>query len=148
MRFVSDTVRGIIIANIYLYHHDVWEADNSLESFAFVVRIEDLLAKVPSSPNPEPRYVEWKNLRSSTAMFSYHSAGEDRYRIHSRDSYVSGFRYASPIQPLAPEDSNGPRCFFICDFNPCRKTLDSLPGATAESPRPETDCPQSASETT
>ena len=146
MPFVSDTVRGITIADVYLYHRDVQEGGDSLESFVFVVHIEELLAKASSLSNLGSRYVGWRDFCLSTAMFSYHPAGEDRYRILSRDSYVSGFRYVSPIQPLVLEDPNGPRCFFVYDSNPCRETSGFLPAAAGEGPHPEIDYSQSASE--
>ena len=150
MPFVTDTARGMITADVYLHHSDPWGGEDfsRFESHVFVLGIEDLLAKVPSPPNPERHYVEWKDLISSTALFSYSSGHEDRYRLFSRHSYVSGFRYASPIQPLAPEVPMGPRCFFVYDFNPHREASDSLPGAGAEDPHPETDYPRSASEIT
>ena len=146
MPFVSDTSRGIITADVYLHHRD----DNNLprfESYVFVVDIEDMLARAPSSSDPG-HYTEWDDLRSSTATFSYSTTYQDRYRIFSRHSYVSGFRYASPIQPLDPEVPEGRRCFFVYDFNPYREGSDSLPGAAYEAPDFETGYPQSASEIT
>ena len=147
MPFVSDTSRGIITADVYLHHRDgdlLW-----FESYVFVVDIEDILAKAPSPSDPG-HCVVWEDLRSSTAMFSYSTTtDQDRYRIFSRHSYVSGFRYASPIQPLDPEDQEGRRCFFVYDFNPYRESSpDSLPGVATEAPDFETGYPRSASEIT
>lgn len=149
MPFVSDTARGIVVTEVNLYHRDARGGDDStrFESFVFVMNIEDLLTIVSSPLNPESRCVEWEDLCSSVAMFSYYSTGQDRYRIFPRESYVSGFRYASPIQPLVPKNPDGPRCFFIYDFNPCRETSDSLPGAAEDHP-PGMNYPRGASETT
>jgi hypothetical protein len=140
----------MITADVYLYHRDFWEGDDlpQFESYVFVLNIEDVLAKVPSPSDLGQRCIEWKDLRPSAAMFSYSSGDEDRYRIFSRHSYVSGFRYASPIQPLVPEDPNGLRCFFVYDFNPYRETSDSLPAPAPEDPEQEMGYPQSASEIT
>ena len=148
MPFVSGTSRGIITADVYLRHHHDDDNIPRFESYVFVVDIEDTLAKVPSSSNPERRYVEWEDFRSSAAMFSYSTTDHDRYRIVSRHSYASGFRYASPIQPLVPEDLEGRRCFFVYDFNPYRETSNSLLGPTPEDPDPETGYPRGASEIT
>jgi len=145
MPFGPDTSRGIITADVYLHHRDSHNLPR-FESYVFVVDIEDTLAKVPSPSDPEQRYIEWEDLRSSTAMFSYSTADQDRYRIFSRHSYVSGFRYASPIQPLVPEVPEGRRCFFVYDFNPYRETSDSLPGTEALGF--ETGYPRSGSEIT
>lgn len=101
---------------------------------------------ITAEPGATLRRVE--GLDFVHALFSYSSGHEDRYRLFSRHSYVSGFRYASPIQPLAPEVPMGPRCFFVYDFNPHGEPSDSLPGAGAEDPHPETDFPRSASEIT
>lgn len=148
MPFFPDAARGIITADVYLYHHGIFEDDNStlprFESYVFVLDIEDILAKVPLPSNPERCYIEWKELFPSAAMFAYFSVDDDRYRIFSRHSYVAGFRYASPIQPLVPENPKGPRCFFIYDFNPHRETPDQLPGASD----PETGYAKGASEMT
>ena len=150
MPFIPDTTRGIITADVYLYHPDIVEGDDlpQFESYVFVMDIENLLVKVPSSPNPEQRYVEWRDSCLSAAVFSYSSVDPDQYRLFSRHSYVSGFRYASPIQPLAPGDPSGPRCFFVYDFNPYREASDSFPGVMAEDPHPDMVYPGSASEMT
>jgi len=147
MPLVSDTSRGIITADVYLRHPDEHNFSR-FESYVFIVDIEDTLAKVPSSLDPEQYYIKWEDLRWSAAMFSYSTADQDQYRIFSRHSYVSGFRYASPIQPLVPEYPEGPRCFFVYDFNPHRETPDSFLGSLFEDPDPETGYPRSASETT
>ena len=88
MTFVSDTYRCIIAAGVYIFHH---RNDHDLprdESYVFVVDIEDTLAKVPSSSNPEQRSIEWEDFRSSVAMFSYSTVDRDQYRIVSRHSCV------------------------------------------------------------
>ena len=147
MPFVSDTSRGIITADVYLYHGGTHNFPR-FESYVFVVDIEDTLTKIPSPSDPEQCYIEWEDLRSSTAVFSYSTADRDQYRIFSRHSYVSGFRYASPIQPLVPEVPEGRRCFFVYDFNPHRETSGSIPGSLFEDPDPEVGYPRSASEIT
>jgi len=147
MPFVSDASRGIITADVYLYHHGALE-DPRFESYVFVLNIEDILAKVPLPSNPERRCAEQNDPSPPVGMFAYFSMDDDRYRIFSRHSYVAGFRYASPIRPLAPEDPEGPRCFFIYDFNPYRETPDLLPSAALGDSDPETGYPKSASEVT
>ena len=138
MPFVPDTSRGIITADVYLYHRDS-EAESQdgpwFESHVFILDSEDMLAKIPSPSNAERSYIEWKDLSLSTGIFSYSAVGNDRYRIFSRHSYVVGFFYASPVQPLVPEDPEGPRCFFVYDFNPYRETSDALPGGDPD-PKP------------
>ena len=150
--FVSDASRGIITADFYLCHRHVRENRDSVvsrfESHVFVMAIEDVLAKAPSPSDPERCCIEWKDLSPSAAVFSYFSEGSDRYRLFSRHSYVAGFRYASPIQPLVPKEPKGPRCFFIYDFNPYRETSDLLPGVVLEDPDPKTNYPSGASEIT
>lgn len=147
MPFAPDTSRGIITADVYLYHRDPEDEHQDgpqFESYVFILDSEDMLAKTPSPSNPGQCYVEWKDLSLSAATFSY-SAVNDRYRIFSRHSYVIGFCYASPIQPLAPEDPEGPRCFFVYDFNPYRETSDLLPSG---GPDPKTNYLRNASEIT
>ena len=138
MPFAPDTSRGIITANVYLYHRDS-EAENQdgpwFESHVFILDSENMLAKIRLPSNAERSYIEWKDLSLSTGIFSYSAVGNDRYRIFSRHSYVVGFFYASPIQPLVPEDPDGPRCFFAYDFNPHRETSDPLPGGDPD-PKP------------
>ena len=152
MPFAPDTSRGIITADVYLHHHEVFDSGDSdlprFESYVFVLDVEDILAKVPSPPNLERHHIEWKDLSPSAAVFSYSSPDNDQYRIFSRHSYMAGFRYASPIQPLVPEDPGGPRCFFIYDFNSYRGALDLLPGAVLEDPDPKTGYLKGASEIT
>jgi hypothetical protein len=147
--FVPDPSRGIIATDVYLSHHNQLLDHDGLprvESYIFVMDIEVMLAKVPSLSNPEQRCVEWKDFRSSAATFHYSSMGEDRYRLFSRDSYASGFRYVSPIQPLL-ENPDGPRCFFVYDFNPYRETPVILVSSAPEDPRPHgVGYPHSASE--
>jgi len=145
MPFVSDTSRGVITADVYLYLRD---GLRQFESYVFVMDIENVLAKAPSPSGPGQRCIEWKDLSPSAAMFSYSSVDDDPYRIFSRHSYVSGFRYASPIQPLVPEDPKSPRSFFVYDFNPHRETSGSLPGAALEDPDPGTGYRKGASEIT
>jgi hypothetical protein len=148
MPFISDTSRGIISADVCCCNHDTGGPNDipRYESRVFVLYIEDVLSKVPSPPNPEQHCVEWKDLSPSAGMFSYASMHDDRYRIFSRHSYVTAFRYASPIRPLDPEDSTGRRCFFVYDFNPHRETLDPLPGAALSTPDPATGYPKRADE--
>ena len=151
MPFVSEVSRGIISADVYCCHRNAEEVNNLpfCEAFVFILNTEDLLSKVPSPSNLEQRYLKWKDLSSSAATFSYASMDEDdRYRIFSRQSYVAGFRYVSPIQPLYPEDPMGPRCFFVYDFNPHRRTPGPLPGAIPEGSDSETGFHKSASEIT
>ena len=146
---MSDTLRGIMSACVYLHHRHSREGEDPFrfEAHVFIVDIEDVLAKVPSS-NPDQRCMERKGLRSSTAMFSYHFGGTDKYMIFSRQTYVSGFRYTSPIQSLVPEDPKSLRCFFICDFNPHRESPDPFPSTAIEVHDPEMNYPRSASEIT
>ena len=87
-----------------------------------------------------------EGLRSSTATSSYHSGGANKYMIFSRQSYVSGSRYTSPIQSLVPEDPKGLRCFFIYDFNPHRELPDPFPQHCRRGLDPEINYPQSASQ--
>jgi hypothetical protein len=151
MPFVSDTSRGVISADVYCYHREAAERNDLplFESFVFILDIEDVLSKTPSPQSLEQRSVEWKDLSPSLPMFSYASPAGDPYRIFSRHSYATGFRYASPIQPLDPENPNGPRCFFVYDFNPLREASDTLAGATSEDPPdPEASYPKRASEIT
>ena len=124
--FVPDPSRGIIATDVYLSHHNQPPDHDGLprvESYIFVMDVEVMLAKVPSLSDPEQHCVEWKDFRSSAATFHYSSMSEDRYRLFSRDSYASEFRYVSPIQPLLG-NPDGPRCFFVYDFNPYRETPD------------------------
>lgn len=150
MPFVSDTSRGIISADVYCYHRGAAESNDPplFESFVFILDVEDMLSKAPSPQDLEQRSVEWKDLSPSVPLFSYASPVGDRYRIFSRHSYVTGFRYASPIQPLDPENPNGPRCFFVYDFNPLRETSDTFAGTTSEDPDPKASYPKRASEIT
>jgi len=135
----------VITADVYLYLRD---GLRQFESYVFVMDIENVLAKAPSPSGPGQRFIEWKDLSPSAAMFSYSSLDDDPYRIFSRHSYVSGFRYASPIQPLVPEDPKSPRSFFVYDFNPHRETSGSLPGAALENPDPGTGYRKGAGEIT
>jgi hypothetical protein len=147
--FASEISRGIISADVYCCHRDAGEDNNIplFEALVFIMNAEDILSKVPSPSNPEQRYIEWRDLSPSAATFPYASmAGDDRYRIFSRHSYVAGFRYVSPVQPLDPEDPLGPRCFFVYDFNPHREASDPLPCVVPEDPDPETGYHRSASE--
>ena len=150
MPFVSECSRGIISADVYCFNRrEIWEDEDLpwYEACVSILNIKDILPMVPSPSNPEQRYVKWKDLSSSAATFFYASVGgDDRYRIFSRHSYVAGFRYVSPIQPLDTEDPMGPRCFFVYDFNPHREPPSPLPGAVPEDPDPQTGYHRSASE--
>ena len=148
--FVPDPSRGIVAIDVSFLYCDRPPQRGRFPRFAsyvFVMDIEGLLAKVPSSSNLEQCCIEWKDLYSSVASFYYHSSDEDRYALSSRDLYVSGFRYASPIQPLL-ENPDGPRCFFVYDFNPYREMAGFLPGSSQEVPEPGVGYPRSASEIT
>jgi hypothetical protein len=147
MPFVSDASRGIIGAEVYWYTPDSQQVQN-FESSVFVMDVEGVLSRIPSSLDLERRRVKWKDLSPSTAIFSYDSQQIALHRLLARYSYVVGFRYVSPTQPLSPGNSTGPRCFFVYDFNPHRETPDPLPGATPGGPDPETGFPKSASEIT
>lgn len=149
--FTSDVSRGIISADLYCYHPDANEDPDTpwYESYVFILKIEDILRRVPSLSNPEQRFLEWKDLSPSGTMFYYASANAaDQYRIFSRHSYVSGSRYVSPIRPLDSQNPMGPRCFFVYDFNPYRETPVPLSGAGLEDPDPETGYSKCASEIT
>ena len=148
--FVSGNCRGLLSADVYCCHRNPWEVGSPrYEARVSILNIEDVLSMAPSPSDPEQRYIEWKDLASSVAMFSYTSTdGDDRYRIFSRHSYVAGFRYVSPIQPLHLELPMGPRCFFVYDFNPHRGTSDPLPRAAPEDTDPETGHHKCASEIT
>ena len=148
--FVPDTSRGIVAADVSLFHRDrpSWrDGPPRFESYVFLMDIEDTLAKDSSPPNLEQSCTEWEDLPSSAATFHYHSPDEDRYALSSRSAYVSGFRYASPVRPLL-ENSDGPRCFFVYDFNPYRETSGFLPSSSPEDPEPGVGYPRSASEIT
>jgi hypothetical protein len=148
--FVPDISRGIITADLHLFHRNHHPQHDGLprfESYVSVMDIESMLTKVPSLSNPEQRCIEWKDLCSSAATFHYSSLDEDQYRLFSRESYASGFRYVSPIQPLLG-NADGPRCFFVYDFNPCREASDLLPDSAPEDPESGVGYPQSTSETT
>jgi hypothetical protein len=148
--FVPDTSRGIITADLHLFHRNHHPQHDGLprfESYLFVMDIEGMLTKVPSPSNSEQRCIEWKDLCSSAATFHYSSLDEDQYRLFSRESYASGFRYVSPIRPLLG-NPDGPRCFFVYDFNPCREASDFLPVSAPEDPGSGASYPQSAREIT
>lgn len=147
--FISEMSRGVISVEVCCRNRGARVEDDNVpryEAYVFILNIEDVLSMVPL--NGEQRCIEWKDLSSSAATFSYASMDSyDRYGIFTRHSYVVGYRYVSPIQPLDSEDPTGARCFFVYDFNPHRETSDPLPSATPEGPDPETGYHKRASET-
>lgn len=147
--FVSDPCRGVISAYVYCYNRDGGE--NRLpwyETHVFILDIENILSKASPLSRPGQHYIGWKDMASSTAIFSDTSVGNDLYRVFSRHAYVAGFRYVSPVQPLSPDDTTGPRCFFVYDFNPYREAPGHSPRATVGNPDPETGYSKGASEIT
>lgn len=153
--FVSDPSRGIICAEVYCYT----EEKPCSGSHEFVLDIEDMLSNVPSPLNPRRRHVKWKDLSSSTAVFSYGSRRanpditeryrvDDLRRLQSGFSCVAGFRYASQTQPIDPNNQTGLWCFFVYDFNPHRGSPDLPPGDTLQDPDPKWGYIKSASEIT
>jgi hypothetical protein len=147
MPFVSDATRGVIGAELY-WHTPGAQQVQYFESSVFVLDVKALLSNVPSSLGLGQRHVQWKDLSPSTAVFSYGAGRYVQHRILLRYSYVAGFRYVSPTQPIDPKNLTGPRCFFVYDFNPHRETPGPLLGATPEGPDPETGYPKRASEIT
>ena len=144
MAFVSDVSRGIICAEVY-WHTPGAPPARDFQSSVFILDIEGVLSKVPLSSAVEQRREEWKDLSPSAAMFSYHVGQDVTHKILLRGSYAAGFSYISPTQLLDPNNPTGPRCFFVYDFNPHRKTLDPL---TPEGSDPKTGYRKSASEIT
>ena len=144
MSFVSDASRGIIVAEVY-WHTPGSQQVQYFQSSVFVLDVEGLFSKVPSSSDLEKRHVQWNELSLSAAIFSYHVGPYPRHRILLRYSYTAGFRYVSPTQPLDSNDLTGPRCFFVYDFNPHRETSGPL---TLEDPDLETGYQRSANEIT
>lgn len=144
MPFVLDASRGIISAEV------CWQSPDAqhFELHVFVLEIESVLSKVPSPPGLERRYIEWKDISPSTAVFSYDSRLAGQSAILSRYSYVAGFRYVSPTQLLYPNNPMSPRCFFVYDFNPLREAPDPLAGTTPEDSNSEMGYQRSASEVT
>ena len=142
MAFVSDASRGLIGTEVY------WLSPCSFRLSVLIIDVEGLLSNVPSSSDLEQRHVQWKDLSPSAAIFSYDSRRIALHNLLAAYPYVSGFRYISPIQPLAPKNLMDPRYFFVYDFNPHREAPDSLPGVLPEEPDPETGYPKVASEIT
>jgi hypothetical protein len=145
--FVSDASIGIIGVEVYWFTLDFQRATN-FELSVFALDVEGVLSKVPSSLDLEQRHVEWKDLSPSAAIFSYDSQQVTLNGILENHSYLAGFRYVSPTQPLDTENPMGSRCFFVYDFNPHRETPGPLPGAAHEGSDPETGFPKSASKIT
>ena len=126
MPFVCDASRGIINVVIHWHTPDTGQV-RYFESYVPILDIEGVLSMVPS--DFKRRHAQWKDLSRSTAVFSYDYHHAAPNRVLWRDSYVAGFRYVSPTQPLDPTHPTGLRCSFVYDFNPYRETPDPLASA-------------------
>lgn len=145
--FVSDASRGSISVEVH-FAPGCGNFNTPLlwGIHAFILDIEDILRKVPS---PSNKYVGLEDVSRYLVVFSCdRGGGPDWYRILSRHPFVVGFRYASVVGPLDPENPKGPRCFYIYDFNPYRESSEPITGPGLEDPDPETGYPKGASEIT
>ena len=145
--FVSDASRGVICAEVSRCATHSQQVQD-FQSSVFVLDIQGLLSKIPSSSDFKQRHIQWKDLSPSAAIFCYDSQQIAPHRLLMKYQYVAGFRYISPIHPLSPASSMDSRYFFVYDFNPHREAPASLPSASPEAPDPETGYQKSASEIT
>ena len=149
--FVPDASRGILSVDVYYYHNSTLEGTAHVTRYGtsvFILKVEDILSKIPSQSNLERCRVGWEESFPHGETFRHafmDRANPFRASLRVRHSHVAGFRYVSPIQPLDPKEPTGPRCFFVYDFNPHRKAADPAPGS---GPSHETRYPRCASEIT